>query len=63
MLGSRWVNFKHFLTYIKYDDVFMKYHSLFAYNEDTNKLGKITLEELEDGMSQLCYPLLKGVAK
>lgn len=54
-LESRYVNFKHFLGFMRTKQVFSKF-----INE---KLDGVDIDELQMGMDQLCYPVLRNIAK
>lgn len=50
------MNFKEFAGWLLYDDVFKKFVQPY-------KATSVTIEDLETGLNQLGYPMVKGIAE
>lgn len=57
-MGNRWMNFKHFVTYLRQDDVFKRFK---VPSLTVSSRSIVTLDQLEEGMNQMSYPMMKGI--
>lgn len=55
-MGVRQMNFKHFLGFLRTENIFRKFKVPYEEND-------VTLDELTAGMEQLGYPVIRGVCK
>lgn len=52
------MNFKHFVTYLRKDEIFDRFH---VPRLTSSKRRAVTLEQLEQGLNQMNYPMMKGI--